>query len=216
MLGRSAKHVPGQVEVEDSEPNWIPLVPSFTGTPWPDRAAYATWVSEVVGGYLASVFALDDAARADGIARLADVVGDGYDNLAGFMAAQDCFLYAADLDMAPFAAFLSSTPSRDGERFTVLRALAGGDDPSMISEPDVEIFENPKLGEGVRVFRASVPDPGPETGQGAVLGTVGYAFRSDRHGLDVGFHVVGDDIAKLQSCMEDFDGFARGVVVVDA
>jgi hypothetical protein len=98
-----------------------------------------------------------------------------------------------------------------------LRDWVLADDPEAIDPPILEEFLSPRLGKGLRAFRARtyIPDPGEPAEPGEIWAVLRYAFPVDGESTAVVVTAATTDPAHLLKAMPDIDDLARNLFVVD-
>ena len=189
--------------VEDPPPTWIPLIPDFTGTPWPDRAAYAGWAAQNVALALGSALAPEQ--REERTTALAETIRDAYEALFGKVLAHQFFLHVPSLEHPPLPVFLGIWKSA-GDREEMLDYFTGVDDPAAVAEPVAVDFTTERLGTGRRVYHVA------KQSEGELMATLAYAFRVDEYATDIRLHTISYDLGLLQESVPLIDEFVHRVV----
>lgn len=97
-----------------------------------------------------------------------------------------------------------------GERDQQLRALAGAETVDLIEPPVIEEFPTERLGAGVKVWCVQ---KAPHR-RNAVVGLLGYAWRSEYLETDLHMRAMCPDLGWLQGAMPGIDEFARALRIV--
>jgi hypothetical protein len=97
-----------------------------------------------------------------------------------------------------------------GERDEQLRMLAGYETEDLVEPPVMEAFHTEHLGTGVKVWCAQKAP----SRSGAVVGLLGYAWRSEELETDMHLKAMCPDLGWLQGAMPGIDEFARALRIV--
>jgi hypothetical protein len=98
----------------------------------------------------------------------------------------------------------------DGERDEQLRVLAGYETEKLVEPPVMEAFPTEHLGTGVKVWCVQ---KAPHRRR-AVVGLLGYAWRSEELETDLTLRALCPDLGWLQGSMHGIDEFARALRIV--
>ncbi|MEU0122066.1 hypothetical protein ABZ114_10285 [Streptomyces albidoflavus] len=169
--------------------NWVLLPPT-----WPNERARRAFAKAVAQG-MWELSGLEWGRRER--RALAGVVEDFAANLPGTVEADRYFLYVDDPRLVPLPFWAVVVPS-EGEADETLRTVAQAHLPSPVRETEVEEISG-RIGAGVRGLRYR------DSGEGTLMVTLTYAWRSEEFGRDVMLRTVCHDPARLASRLDELD-----------
>ncbi|MFD4985935.1 hypothetical protein [Streptomyces sp. NPDC058374] len=183
------------LESGDEHPNWV-LLPAT----WPSERARRSFARTVSQGMweLSGLEWGRHERRA-----LAGAVENFAADLPGTVEADRYFLYVDDPRLVPLPFWAVAVPS-EGDAEETLRTVAQAYLPSPVRETEVEAVSG-RIGPGVRGIRYR------GTGEGTLMVTLTYAWRSAEFGRDVMLRTVCHDPARLASRLEELDEVAAGL-----
>lgn len=181
---------------------WIGLPGSWDSSTWADPRDWAREVAETVWGNR------EPGPGEQGRDHLALALIMHAENPLNGATFRRSFLWLPHPTSEPLAVHLECYLV-EGDRDQALRDLGQADPEGAVEPPVVEAFSNPALGTGLRVLRYALD---PEDGSVALV--LSYAFRAG--GLDVLLWLSSLDPAAALGALEDVDGLARALVLLDS
>lgn len=138
--------------------------------------------------------------------RLSSALIRSYDAYAKHQLGKCSYLHLGDLRQRPFRVTVSYGPA-EGDRTRALRRLVRAEDPDLMRPPQVDTFHAGHLGEGLTALGHV------ELDDNEIVANLWYAFRDERHAVDVVVFASTGDLVRLGQITPDIDALVHGIKV---
>lgn len=192
------------IHVEYDYQHWVslPIEDDWEDTPWDDERDWGASKALV----LLSYNDLPDKRR--DIKRLSKVMISHRQVFAESRLARENYLYFSEPGEAPLSIHLWYG-SAEGEREAALRKHARVESPDAMLPPQVEEFTTESLGTGLHSRTHVLLD------DQTVAMNLWYAFRSEKHGVDLIAFSSSGDLGRLSAAEPHFNEFVHGIALLD-